>query len=154
MRKEEFCEVLGDINENYVKEARANCKARKPVWLKWGAMAACFCLVICVIAISQLFGDTDTPDPGAGDLAPMIYVNNSLYRCVGNQPDLTGKKSEFIYLGEIESKVDASQEPTENFQANDDIVGTKVYQYGEDIVVLIDSDYWLYSASTDQSLEF
>ena len=27
MKREEFCEVLGDINENYVKEAGANPKA-------------------------------------------------------------------------------------------------------------------------------
>lgn len=44
MRKEKFCEVLGDISENYVEEARADRKARKPVWLKWGVMAACLCL--------------------------------------------------------------------------------------------------------------
>ena len=29
MKREEFCEVLGDINENYVKEAGANPKAEK-----------------------------------------------------------------------------------------------------------------------------
>ena len=29
MKREEFCEVLGDINENYVKEAGANPKSRE-----------------------------------------------------------------------------------------------------------------------------
>ena len=29
MRKEEFCEILGDINENYVKEARIERKNKK-----------------------------------------------------------------------------------------------------------------------------
>lgn len=46
MKKEEFCEVLGDVNENYVKEARAVRKARKPGWMQWGAMAACLCLLV------------------------------------------------------------------------------------------------------------
>lgn len=46
MRKEEFAEVLGDINENYVKEARAPKKAKKHSWIKWCAMAACLCLVV------------------------------------------------------------------------------------------------------------
>ena len=34
-------------------------------------------------------------------------------------------------LGKIESTVSSSEEPKENFQANDDIVGAAVYQYGE-----------------------
>ena len=62
-----------------------------------------------------------------------------------SQPSLTDKESQFIYLGEIESKVSSSQEPKENFQANDDIVGAKVYQYENDIVILIDGKYFLYS---------
>jgi hypothetical protein len=46
MRKEDFVEVLGDINENYVKEAETVKKSRKPAWMKWGAAAACLCLVV------------------------------------------------------------------------------------------------------------
>lgn len=45
MRKEEFCEVFGDIRESYVAEARAGRKTKQPVWLKWGAAAACLCLM-------------------------------------------------------------------------------------------------------------
>ena len=55
MRKEGFAEVLCDINEKHVSEARAYQKARKPVWAKWGAIAACLCLVICAFAISRSF---------------------------------------------------------------------------------------------------
>lgn len=46
MRKEDFAEVLGDISENYVKEAETIKKTKNPVWLKWGAAAACLCLVV------------------------------------------------------------------------------------------------------------
>lgn len=46
MRKEDFAEVLGDINEKHIVEARAERKAKKPVWIKWGTMAACLCLVV------------------------------------------------------------------------------------------------------------
>ena len=46
MTNEKLYEVLGDINEKHVKEAREYRKAKKPVWLKWGAMAACLCLVV------------------------------------------------------------------------------------------------------------
>ena len=45
MKKETFCEILGDIDERYVKEARADRKVRKTVWVKWGAVAACLAAV-------------------------------------------------------------------------------------------------------------
>lgn len=45
MRKEEFCEILSDVNENYVKEART---VKKSNWHKWGVLAACLCLVAAV----------------------------------------------------------------------------------------------------------
>ena len=34
MKKEEFCEAVGDIREDYIKEARADRKAKKPSWIK------------------------------------------------------------------------------------------------------------------------
>ena len=46
MRKEEFVEVLGDVNESYVREAETIKKVKKPGWLKWCAMAACLCLMV------------------------------------------------------------------------------------------------------------
>ena len=67
--------------------------------------------------------------PISGDIAPMVYVN---------------EKSAFKLLGKIESTVSSSEEPKENFQANDDIVGAAVYQYGDNIVVEFEGKYWLY----------
>ncbi len=43
MTNEKLYEVLGDINEKYVKEAKEYRKAKKLVWFKWGAIAACLC---------------------------------------------------------------------------------------------------------------
>ena len=116
---------------------------KKTVWIKCGGMAACLCLIICVATIPRLLNGSNPSV--SGDLAPMVYVNNKLYQYADSQPSLTDKESQFIYLGEIESKVSSSQEPKENFQANDDIVGAKVYQYENDIVILIDGKYFLYS---------
>ena len=45
MTNHELYEILGDIDERRVKEAREYRKAKKTVWLKWGALAACLCLV-------------------------------------------------------------------------------------------------------------
>lgn len=55
---------------------------------------------------------------------------------VDSQPNFADEKSSFNLLGKIENTVSSSEEPKENFQANDDIVGAAVYQYGDNIVVL------------------
>ncbi len=268
MTNEKLYEVLGDINEKYVSEARAYQKAKKPVWAKWGVIAACLCLMIPLTAFAidiiqynaavdylnslgivvenlsnyshkeikeavktidagessplteeilslipenkepldtptqvtseqikkltptmtrkdvlSLLGDTQDIGSGiyiylyevdqqyllripfasdeaqlgvtgedllkalvpiSGDIAPMVYVNDTLYQIVDPQPNIADEKSAFNLLGKIESKVSSLQEPKENFQANDDIVGAAVYQYGDNIVVEIEGKYWLY----------
>ena len=268
MTNEKLYEVLGDINEKYVSEARVYQKAKKPIWVKWGAIVACLCLMIPLTAFAidiiqynaavdylnslgivvedlsdyshkeikeavktidagessplteeilslipenkepldiptqvtseqikkltptmtrkdvlSLLGDTQDVGSGIyiylyevdqqyllripfasdeaqlgvtgedllkalvpiyGDIAPMVYVNDTLYQIVDPQPNIADEKSAFNLLGKIESKVSSLQEPKENFQANDDIVGAAVYQYGDNIVVEIEGKYWLY----------
>ena len=144
MNAKKFSDAMSELDTKYVDEAlNYKKKMKKPVWIKWGVVAACLCLIICVATIPRLLNGSNPPV--SGDLAPMVYVNNKLYQYADSQPSLTDKESQFIYLGEIESKVSSSQEPKENFQANDDIVGAKVYQYENDIVILIDGKYFLYS---------
>lgn len=63
---------------------------------------------------------------------------------LSKQPNIVGKESELVYLGEIQSQVSSSQKPTEDFQADDEIIGSKVYRYGENVVVEIDGRYWVY----------
>ena len=268
MTNEKLYEVLGDINEKYVSEARVYQKAKKPIWVKWGAIVACLCLMIPLTAFAidiiqynaavdylnslgivvedlsdyshkeikeavktidagessplteeilslipenkepldiptqvtseqikkltptmtrkdvlSLLGDTQDIGSGIyiylyevdqqyllripfasdeaqlgvtgedllkalvpiyGDIAPMVYVNDTLYQIVDSQPNFADEKSSFNLLGKIESTVSSSEEPKENFQANDDIVGAAVYQYGDNIVVEIEGKYWLY----------
>lgn len=268
MTNEKLYEVLGDINEKYVSEARVYQKAKKPIWVKWGAIVACLCLMIPLTAFAidiiqynaavdylnslgivvedlsdyshkeikeavktidagessplteeilslipenkepldtptqvtseqikkltptmtrkdvlSLLGDTQDIGSGiyiylyevdqqyllripfasdeaqlgvtgedllkalvpiSGDIAPMVYVNDTLYQIVDPQPNIADEKSAFNLLGKIESKVSSLQEPKEKFQANDDIVGAAVYQYGDNIVVEIEGKYWLY----------
>lgn len=90
--------------------------------------------------------------PISGDIAPMIYVNDTLYQIVDPQPNIADEKGSFNLLGKIESKVSPSEEPKENFQANDDIVGAAVYQYGDSIVVEIEGKYWLYETYHNTAL--
>ena len=46
MTGETLYEALGGINEKYVNEAGKYHMSRKSVWLKWGAVAACLCLMV------------------------------------------------------------------------------------------------------------
>lgn len=61
MRKEEFAEILGEISEKHILEARAERTAKKPVRLKLGAMAACFCLLVSTIAVTHHLFPRNTP---------------------------------------------------------------------------------------------
>lgn len=87
MRKEEFAEVLSDISEKHIVDARADRKAQKPVWFKWGAIAACLCLVIGIaIPVLNLKGGPGQDDP----LRPLnvIEYNGAYYESV----DMTDTK--------------------------------------------------------------
>jgi len=46
MRKEEFCELLGDIDEKHIAEARKPAKVKKTVWTKVCAAAACLGIIV------------------------------------------------------------------------------------------------------------
>lgn len=48
MKREEFCEVLGDIREHYIEEARADRRVRKLSRFQRSAIAACLCLLLAV----------------------------------------------------------------------------------------------------------
>ena len=122
---------------------------RKKRMKKIVSIGSCFCLMLLLgIGIWHIQNITSN-DSASGDLSPMVYVNDTLYRCTSSQPDLTGKEGQLVYLGAISSKVSSSQYPQEDFQANDDIVGSAVYQFGEDIVVEIDGQYWSYCVVLD-----
>jgi len=80
MTNEKLYEVLGDINEKHVSEARAYQKAKKPIWVKWGAMAACFAAVAILgvgVFQSGLFGnktDIATLDNGT----EIVFVKSEI----------------------------------------------------------------------------
>ncbi len=60
MTNEKFYEVLGGMDENYVKEAGEHRK-RKPVWPKWCAAAACLCLAVLGLWFAGQRADGRTP---------------------------------------------------------------------------------------------
>ncbi len=63
MQKEKMYEAIGNINDDYIQSAHAPKVKRQPVWVKWGSMAACLCLIVtAVIALPQLTAKPSLPD--------------------------------------------------------------------------------------------
>lgn len=80
MKKENFCEILGDIRGEHIAEARDGGRVRKPAPLKWAAAAAaCLCLVL--FAVSKTAPTPEYPDAGTNDTvpSPMITIMNRNY---------------------------------------------------------------------------
>lgn len=48
MKNENILDAIGMINEEAVRDAKAYQRPKSRHWLKWGAMAACLCLVVLV----------------------------------------------------------------------------------------------------------
>jgi hypothetical protein len=48
MKEERILDVLGKVDEKYIKEADPEVKAKRkaPAWTKWVAMAACLCFIV------------------------------------------------------------------------------------------------------------
>ena len=104
----------------------------------------------------------------------LFRSNDRLYRrSMSQKTSYEGSGEEFVYLGKIKRDVtdgeamgnvekDTAQGqdegkvqegaaigvnsgvPQENFQANHPIVGAKIYQWGDDIIIEDNGEYWLY----------
>lgn len=73
MKKEQFYEAFGNIDEKYIRDAHAPAKKKseafrfaKSALLKWGTLAACLCLVVTAIfAFDPILGPAkETPPYG------------------------------------------------------------------------------------------
>lgn len=69
MKKEEFFEVLGELDDDIIQGAMTTMK-KKVNWKAWGAMAACLCLIAgTTVFIRQNFAPDGTSLPGIGGFA-------------------------------------------------------------------------------------
>ncbi len=149
-RAEVLLYAIGNINDEFITEvSKSNDKKNIYThrWIKWG-LAACFALILAISVPTLLnFGNRSNI---SGDIQPMIYVNGEVYGISSEEP-YDSYQSEFVYIGEITSAVDSDEYPDEEMQSNDkEIIGASVYQYGDDMVVYIDGQYWIYEASQGQ----
>ena len=71
--KKNKLDAIGYVDDQLVEKAdKYNGSKKKNAWIKWGAMAACLCLVVAGAVIPVIKnGTTDTP-PVAEELPPVI----------------------------------------------------------------------------------
>ena len=85
MNAKQFSSALGKVNDKYIMEAITYERKKKSGWLKWGAMAACFGLIVTV-AMAALPGLLKGPGgvapppnpnlgPGVSDTVPQKTIN-------------------------------------------------------------------------------
>lgn len=142
MKKDRLLHTIGKIDDSIIQEAAPEAKRVKRFsWIKWGAVAACLALMLAVVVPIL----TNNPvEVVPGDLAPMVFVKDTLYKQSTTQTSFAELDDEFIYLGDIARQIDPQQIPREELQANHNILGAEVYQYRDGVVVLINEKYWLY----------
>lgn len=132
MKEKRILDILGKVDEKYIEEAAPAKRTRKSrSWVKWGAMAACLCLVVVASYIIPHFtAPSSDPYSPPEDYPPMIMVDGQLYKDSGKTTSVAvaGKQD-----GQITSTCD--DVPTVNDQSN---FGTEfVYQYGEDDTIYV-----------------
>ncbi|MCF0122689.1 MAG: hypothetical protein HUJ67_01105 [Ruminiclostridium sp.] len=69
MKEERILDVLGMVDEKYIKEADPEVKAKRktPAWTKWTAVAVCLCLAVFAISKAPLIKETGSPGPGTNN---------------------------------------------------------------------------------------
>lgn len=76
MNTKKFSDAMSEIDSKYVDEAlNYKKKAKKPVWIKWGAMAACLCLMLVGSVMFLQNGNSTIPNPEKVEIPnPIIEV--------------------------------------------------------------------------------
>ena len=168
MKKEDLYEAFGTLNDDVLtrseKEETTMKKRNMSRILKMGSLAACLIVALGVGVYFIGGNNTSNVESDTGednnvvfstvvDVAPMVYVNDTLFKKSLEEAYYEEMLEDFIFVGKIESDITSSQTsidgvPKENLQANTPIVGSEVYQYGNNVVVKVNGIYWLYEVES------
>lgn len=72
MRKEDFAEVFGDIDEKYVQEAETIRRPKHTRWVPYGVMAACFGLLLATVVVAPHPTQEPAPTPVTNHTVPVM----------------------------------------------------------------------------------
>lgn len=117
MKNEKLLQAIGKIDDDLVYGAvnHTNVKKKKHTWAKWGAMAACLCLAVCLGGFAAL-GLTDRlPSADKSD----IPVEGNYYANEGTYSET----DEYDIFGSFEIKSDAAEKS--NVYISDELILTK-----------------------------
>ena len=109
-------------------------------------LAAAGILLYLALTPGTPAGSAESPSVGQEtelyDYPPFVLVNDRLYKSeLATEPiDLES----YVFLGEISSTVPGFEMPTENFQANRNILGAAVYLRDERLIVDFNGKILLY----------
>lgn len=120
MKKEDLFDALGDINNQYIKEAHVNNKRKNNfAWAKWGSIVACFALlVLCISMVTHLSPVEDDNMPPVESLP--IENNNKI-------ENLQNNKEESVNIQESEStEIEGTQETETPDETVPDNIATEV----------------------------
>lgn len=60
MKEQRLLKAMGKVDEKYIEEASPVQQTKRPGWLKWGAIAACLCLVVVGAVLPMMNNETPT----------------------------------------------------------------------------------------------
>lgn len=128
MKTDKLIDAIGDIDDKIITEAENPPKSRKMIWVKWVAVAACFCIVVSCTAvmIPVLMGraSAKSREPGMADEMFMVEMNNELPD-VNYASEINGKynlqNDELsLYFHEL-----LKQKRNESPEVTDGVIGTE-----------------------------
>lgn len=132
MTKEQFYEVMGDINEKHIKGAENTMKTnKKNTWIKWGAVAACLAIIAVFSKGFQHNNVSDTGVSGNAERTSMKPVIN--FEGVVSESDnnrVTLANGQIIII--TEDTVFGGDTDTNSAVSKDILVGNFIQGYTED----------------------
>jgi hypothetical protein len=92
MKNERILNCLGDVDESYIAEAAPTAqKKHRPVWVKWGTMAACLAVVLVGGLAARRQMTVPTEDTATGSIMPGgAYVSGNFSDSAKEEAQLAG----------------------------------------------------------------
>lgn len=107
MNKKRFAEAMNMVDEKfYAEAANYQCRKKKPVWVKWGALAACLCFAIVgivyfmsplkvnIIASNDRYSLADSVN-SLQDVSDLIVIAHA--ESAGKNAFIRGESGEIIF---------------------------------------------------------
>ena len=119
MKKENISDALNNIDFDMIEDVYESTKAKKKKpkssWIKWGAIAACLCLLVMGGILGNLFHSPDTPDVPQKSITSYFVI--TAHAANGESTELSISSSCFN-SGEAKSNIFGNDMPTFNFSVS------------------------------------